>query len=62
MIENAAAAGGALPMGVALGCRMLRDVARDAVIRYADVALPRDRVVDRLRREQDAHFGMQPGA
>jgi predicted homoserine dehydrogenase-like protein len=51
--QNAApvAAGGLLPMGVAEGCRLVRDVARDQILRYADVLLPPDRLVDRLREQ-----------
>ncbi len=54
LIDNAdaAAAADALPMGVAEGCRLTRDVARDTLLTYADVALPPDRLIDELRREQ----------
>jgi predicted homoserine dehydrogenase-like protein len=45
-----------LPMGVAEGCRLVRDVARDASLRYDDVVLPENRLVDRLRRRQHAEF------
>jgi predicted homoserine dehydrogenase-like protein len=45
-----------LPMGVAEGCRALRPITRDSVITYADVEVPADRLVDRLRAEQDARF------
>lgn len=45
-----------LPMGVATGCVTTRAVARDEVLRYADVALPAGRLVDELRREQAALF------
>jgi predicted homoserine dehydrogenase-like protein len=45
-----------LPMGLAEGCRLTRDVARDAVLTYADVALPAGRLCDRLRAEQEALF------
>jgi predicted homoserine dehydrogenase-like protein len=41
-----------LPIGVAEGCRLKRDVRRDEVLTYADVELPPDRLVDRLRSEQ----------
>jgi len=46
-----------LPMGIAPGCRLRRRIARDEVLRYDDVELPRDRLVDRLRAEQDERFG-----
>jgi predicted homoserine dehydrogenase-like protein len=45
-----------LPMGLSQGCRLKRNVSRDEAITYADVDLPRDRLCDRLRSEQDAFF------
>jgi predicted homoserine dehydrogenase-like protein len=45
---------GLLPIGVAEGCRLRRDVPKDQVLTYADVELPADRLCDRLRAEQDA--------
>jgi predicted homoserine dehydrogenase-like protein len=45
-----------LPEGLVEGCRLVRDVARDAVLRYDDVVLPEGRVADRLREEQYRHF------
>ena len=45
-----------LPLGVAEGCRLLRDVRKDEVIGYADVGVPAGRLVDRLRAEQDERF------
>jgi predicted homoserine dehydrogenase-like protein len=45
-----------LPMGVAEGCVLKRDVAKDTVLTYDDVTLPEGRLCDRLRREQDATF------
>jgi predicted homoserine dehydrogenase-like protein len=41
-----------LPMGVAEGCRLVRDVAKDDVLTYADVTVPEGRAVDRLRTAQ----------
>lgn len=57
--ENAetAEADDLLPMGVAEGCRLARDVAKDAVLTYGDVVLPEGRLIDRLRSEQRAFFG-----
>jgi predicted homoserine dehydrogenase-like protein len=56
--ENADVAVGShlLPMGLAEGCRLRRDLPSDAVLTYADVELPEGRVSDRLRTEQDRHF------
>lgn len=45
-----------LPIGVAEGCRLARDVRQDDVLTYDDVELPPGRLVDRLRAEQDAGF------
>jgi predicted homoserine dehydrogenase-like protein len=51
------AANGLLPVALSVGCRLTHDVARDQPIRYSDVLLPPGRTCDRLRAEQDAHFG-----
>ncbi len=45
-----------LPMSVSVDCKLLRDVAKDAPLRYADVTLPVGRTCDRLRAEQTARF------
>lgn len=45
-----------LPMGVAGGCRLVRDVPQDRTITYDDVEVPEDRLLDRLRREQEERF------
>jgi predicted homoserine dehydrogenase-like protein len=45
-----------LPMGVAEGCVLKRDVAKDEVLTYADVTLPPGRLVDQLREEQEKLF------
>jgi predicted homoserine dehydrogenase-like protein len=50
------AAEGLLPIGLAEGAKLKRDVSKDAVLRLADVELPDGRLCDRLRREQDAAF------
>ena len=46
-----------LPMGVAEGCRVLRDVRKDDVLTYDDVELPSGRLVDALRVRQAERFG-----
>jgi len=58
LCENAQTvhAEGLLPIGIAEGCRLRRDVRRDQVLEYEDVELPSGRLCDRLRREQDARF------
>jgi predicted homoserine dehydrogenase-like protein len=45
-----------LPMGLAEGCKLLRDVRKDQVLTYADVEVPQGRIVDQLRAEQDEAF------
>ncbi|AFZ29872.1 oxidoreductase domain protein [Gloeocapsa sp. PCC 7428] len=45
-----------LPMGLAEGCRLKRDLPKDAVLTYDDVELPPGRLCDELRAEQDALF------
>ena len=51
-----------LPMGLAEGCKLLRDVRKDQVLTYADVEVPEGRLVDQLRAEQDEAFpGNAPG-
>lgn len=45
-----------LPMGLAEGCRLKRDIAKDQVLTYDDVELPEGRLCDQLRAEQDKHF------
>lgn len=44
---------GLLPMGVAEGCRLLRNVMKDTVLTTSDVEPPTGRLVDQLRNEQD---------
>jgi predicted homoserine dehydrogenase-like protein len=45
-----------LPEGLVEGCRLRRDIAKDEVLSYDDVALPSGRLADRLRAEQYRHF------
>lgn len=45
-----------LPMGVAEGAVLTRDVTKDEVLTYADVTLPEGRLIDQLRAEQDTLF------
>jgi len=47
-----------LPMGLAEGCILRRDVPKDHVITYEDVDVPPGRFVDALRAEQDVHFSV----
>ena len=45
-----------LPMGLNEGCQLINDIRKDAPITYQDVELPKGRLCDRLRGEQDQHF------
>ena len=45
-----------LPMGVAEGCRLVRDVRKDQVLTYDDVQLPSGRLIDTLRERQAQAF------
>lgn len=45
-----------LPMGIAGGCTLRRDIPRDRVLTYDDVEIPAGRLIDRLRAEQDRLF------
>jgi predicted homoserine dehydrogenase-like protein len=51
-----------LPIGLAEGCRLKREVRRDEVLSYEDVELPEGRLADRLRAEQDSAFASLRGA
>ena len=53
------AADALLPIGVAVGARLRRPVAKDTALTYADVILPEGRLVDRLRTEQAALFELR---
>jgi predicted homoserine dehydrogenase-like protein len=45
-----------LPIGLAEGCKLKRDIPKDQVMTYDDVEIPVGRLVDQLRAEQDVHF------
>ena len=45
-----------LPVGLAEGCRLKRDIPKDQVLTYDDVELPAGRLCDKLRTEQNAYF------
>ncbi|MBI1340921.1 NAD(P)-dependent oxidoreductase [bacterium] len=50
-----------LPMGLAEGCRLIRDVAKDQVLTWADVTPPQSSLAHALRAEQDAMFSRVAG-
>ncbi|MBC2709789.1 MAG: NAD(P)-dependent oxidoreductase [Desulfosarcina sp.] len=45
-----------LPMGLSEGCRLKTDIQKDQPINYHDVELPKGRLCDRLRAEQNQYF------
>jgi predicted homoserine dehydrogenase-like protein len=45
-----------LPIGLAEGCRLKRDILKDQVLTYEDVELPKGRLCDQLRTEQNVYF------
>lgn len=45
-----------LPEGLVEGCKLKRNIAKDAVLTYEDVELPPDRLADQLRAQQYRHF------
>ena len=56
--ENAdvARAQNLLPIGLAEGCLLKRDIRKDDVLTVDDVEKPAGRLCDKLRAEQEAHF------
>lgn len=49
-----------LPMGLAEGCQLVRNVPKDQVLTWADVAPPAGRLSDRLWAEQNERFKLRP--
>lgn len=45
-----------LPIGLAEGCTLVRDVPKDRALTYEDVRLPEGRLSDALRAEQEQYF------
>jgi len=45
-----------LPIGLAEGCRLRRNIGRDEVLSHDDVDIPEGRLADRLRAEQTDYF------
>ncbi len=45
-----------IPMSLIEGCKLNRDIEKDAIISYDDLTVPEGRLCDRLRQEQDRHF------
>jgi predicted homoserine dehydrogenase-like protein len=47
-----------LPIGLAEGCRLKKDISKDDIISYDDVELPDGRISDQLRAEQNNYFNV----
>jgi len=45
-----------LPIGLAVGCKVVRPVAKDAALTFADIEVPPGRVIDALYAEQERTF------
>jgi len=45
-----------LPIGLAEGCRIKRDIPKDQMLCYGDVEIPSGRLCDKLRTEQNSYF------
>ena len=45
-----------LPIGLAESCLLKKDIPKDQVLTYDDVEMPKGRLCDELRREQDEYF------
>ncbi len=45
-----------LPLGIAEGCTLKKDIKKDEAIKYHDVGVPQNRLIDKLRKEQKEHF------
>ena len=48
-----------LPIGVAEGFILKNNISKDKVITYEDVIVPEQRLIDKLRKEQERHFGFK---
>lgn len=46
-----------LPIGLAKGCKLKRDIPKDRVITLDDVEIPQGRLCDSMRKEQEQKFG-----
>lgn len=50
-----------LPLGVAKGCILKRDIKKDEALTYTDVEIPEGRLIDQLRKEQMEYFNLLIG-
>lgn len=49
-----------LPMGLAEGCTVKRDIAKDSVLTFDDVTVPAGRKIDAYYAEMERYFGLVP--
>ena len=49
-----------LPIGLGIGCKLARNVAKDQPLTFADVVFPEGRLVDQLYAEQERVFAATP--
>lgn len=54
--SNTVAVQNLLPIGLAEGCLLKQDVLKDQVLTYNDVEIPKGRLCDKLRGEQNEYF------
>jgi predicted homoserine dehydrogenase-like protein len=47
-----------LPIGIAEGCKLKRDIPKDTCLTYDDVDPPGGRLIDKLRKEQEDYFNL----
>ncbi len=45
-----------LPLGIAEGCKLKKDIQKDQMLTYQDIMLPKERLIDKLRRQQYDYF------
>jgi predicted homoserine dehydrogenase-like protein len=45
-----------LPIGLAEGCRLVKDIPKDQALTYHDIDVPEGRLCDKLRKEQNDYF------
>jgi predicted homoserine dehydrogenase-like protein len=60
-LENRAVASknGLLPMGLAEGCRLTKNISKDQELTYMDVEIPGNSLCDQLIKQQSLHFNIK---
>jgi predicted homoserine dehydrogenase-like protein len=57
--SDVAAAQNLLPIGLAEGCQLKKNIPKDQVLTYDDVKVPEGRLCDKLRKEQNEYFALR---